>query len=74
MSTSIDVAPDATSATLTGLKSDTAYQVTLTACGDAACTDAVALDGAGRTAVETWQLAGEGVGYETAHKSSRMET
>ncbi len=50
-----------TSATLSGLKSSTSYNVVVTACKDSACSQAAASPAAiGRTSQEYWQLQGSG--------------
>ena len=55
------ISSDTLAVTLDTLKSDTDYRLRLFACGDADCMQAAASDEAtGRTAPETWQLAGAG--------------
>lgn len=61
-----------TEVTLTGLKSDTAYSVTLAACGDEACTDVVAETSAAATdstSAEYWQIQGTG---NTLHGATKI--
>ncbi len=55
-------------ALLAGLKSSTAYTVSLRACLDSACQSAVAADASSSasTPEEVWQLQGSGHSYETA--------
>lgn len=65
---STEVAGDTTSGQLSGLKSDTIYDISLVACADASCEDSSepgdAASAEGTTPEEVWQLQGSGASVD----------
>jgi hypothetical protein len=60
MASTSTVAAGTTGATLTNLKANTSYTVTVIACADSACAQFASGTGSGTTAREYWQLQGSG--------------
>lgn len=68
-STRVRISTKTTPATLTGLKSGTAYTVTVRGCHDVNCRySATSISASGSTAEEHWQIQGTGNSYSTASR------